>query len=179
MNPYYKQPIVVFGLAAPLLLIAVAFGGILHFKDKFEKTYEERLSNYTQYRKNEQVREGLESVVMGQKSTLGTWMKLFETPTASRVNSLLGEVQKRFSGDEFQQTSFQRLTSTGGIGGASTQQSVQLQLKFRGTYRGLQNAFLELETQMPQLQLDMLKLKQETDRNLLSAELNYTAWEKE
>ena len=108
------------------------------------------------------------------------WMALFDNATGTAVNGLLGEVQKRYKGDkEFQKTSFRRTMSSGGIGGASGQPAMQLQLTFRGTYRGLQNAFLELETQMPHLQLDSIKLKQESNRNLLSADVTYTAWQKE
>ena len=107
------------------------------------------------------------------------WMALFEKPTAATVNAFLAEVQKKFGGQEFQQTAFRRTASAGGIGGASAQPSIQIQLAFRGTYRALQNAFVELETSMPQLQLDSLKLAPNSNRKVLNADLVYTAWQNE
>jgi hypothetical protein len=144
-----------------------------------DTTYAQRKDGYSKYQQNQLIREGLEQVVKAQEPTMNKWMGLFETPTASKVNAILGEVQKKFPGEEFQQTSFRRTNGMSGIGGASAQSSVQLELKFRGTFRGLQNAFLELETRMPQLQLDSMKIKQESGRNVLSADLVYTAWQKE
>jgi len=179
MNPFYKKPVIAFGLVAPLLVIVVLLGIGLNYKAGLEKTYADRKSGYSDYQRTQMVREGLEETVRIQEPIMHKWMSLFETATASRVNEILGEVQKRFPGEEFQQTSFRRTNATSGIGGASAQPSVQLELKFRGTYRGLQNAFLDLETHMPQLQLDMLKIQQETNRNVLTADLTYTAWQKE
>lgn len=179
MNPFYKKSVLAFGLVAPLLLIVVLFGVALHYKSDLEIAYEQRRSGYTKFKQTQQVREGLEQTVKSQEQLMDKWMGLFETATASRVNGILSEVQKRFPGEEFQQTSFRRSHSKSGIGGASKQPSVQLDLKFRGTYRGLQNAFLELETHMPHLQLDTMKIKQEPNRNVLSADLAYTAWQKE
>lgn len=179
MNPFYKQPVVVFGLVVPLLVLAVLFAVGLRYKGKLEEAYTQRKDGYSKYKETQRVREGLEQTVRKQQPIMKNWMALFETPTATKVNGILGEVQKRFPGEEFQQTSFRRTNSTGGIGGASAQSSVQLELKFRGTYRGLQNAFLELETQMPHLQLDSMRIKQEANRKVLAAELLYTAWQKE
>lgn len=179
MNPFYKQSVLAFGLVAPLLVIAVLFGIAMHYKGDLETTYEQRRTGYAKYKQTQQVREGLEQTVKSQQPLMNKWMDLFETATASKVNGILGDVQKRFPGEEFQQTSFRRSHSKSGIGGASKQPSVQLDLKFRGTYRGLQNAFLELETHMPHLQLDTMKIKQEQNKNLLSADLVYTAWQKE
>ena len=68
---------------------------------------------------------------------------------------------------------------TGGIGAVSGQPSVQLALAFRGTFGALQSTFLELETKMPQLQLDSMKLSPQRTGNVLEAQLLYTAWEKQ
>lgn len=179
MNPYYKQPIIAFGLAAPLVLLLVLFGLGFHYKGKLEQTYETRRNDYKNYQNNQKVREGLEQVVKRQQPVMNKWMALFDADTATTINGILGEVEKRFPGEEFQQTSYKRTNARSGIGGASSQASAQFEFKFRGTYRGLQNAFLEMETQMPQLQLDTLKIKQDSSRNVLTADLLYTAWKKE
>ena len=52
---------------------------------------------------------------------------------------------------------------------------------FRGTFRTMQRAFLELESRMPQLQLQELRIdpspNQQNQAPLLNFQVNYTAWE--
>jgi hypothetical protein len=51
-------------------------------------------------------------------------------------------------------------------------------MAFRGTYRTLQRAFLALETRMPQLQLQELRLEPNaTQSSLINLQVTYTAWE--
>ena len=61
---------------------------------------------------------------------------------------------------------------------ANSEWIVQLHFAFRGTYRALQTAFLELETRMPQLQLDSIKLSRSANQNVLNAAVVYTTWQK-
>lgn len=180
MNPYYKQPVLVFGLIAPVFAILLVLGLGLHFRGKFEKTYQARKANYENYKRVEAQREALEKRVRSQEPHMNRWMGLFEKATASSVNGFFGEFQKRYNSQEFQQIAFRRTSAKGGLGGASAQPSIQIQLGFRGTFRALQNAFLELETRMPHLQLDSLKLKvSNPNRTVLDANLIYTAWQKD
>lgn len=180
MSPHYKDPIVVFGLVLPLVLVLVTLGLGFHFKSKFESTYKERLAKHEDYKRGEVERQALDAKVRSQEPHMNRWMALFDRPADSKVNDFVGEFQKQFDSTQFQHTGFTRSnTATGGIGGASAQSSVQLQLGFRGTYRALQNAFLELETRMPHLQLDSIKLSvSNPDRRLLTAKVTYTAWQK-
>ena len=102
MNPYYKQSIIAFGLAAPLVLLLALFGVSSHYKDKLEQTYQERLSGYKNYQDTEEVREGLEQIIKTQEPVMNKWMALFDTDTTTKINGILGEVEKRFPGEEFQ-----------------------------------------------------------------------------
>lgn len=180
MSPHYKDPIAVFGLVLPIVLVLVVLGLGMHFKSKFETTYEERLAKHEDFKRVEVQRKALAAKVRNQEPHMNRWMALFERPADANVNDFLGEFQKQFDPTQFQHTGFTRsTTATGGIGGASAQPSVQLELGFRGTYRALQNAFLELETRMPHLQLDRIKLSvSNPDRRLLNAKVTYTAWKK-
>lgn len=180
MNPHYKEPVLLFGLAAPILVVLLALGLGFHFRGKLEKTYQARVQQYRDHKKVEAQRETLQKRIQTQEPHMNRWMSLFEKATTSSVNGLLGEFQKQYDSQEFQQVSFRRTASSGGIGGASAHPSIQIQLGFRGTYRALQNAFLELETRMPQLQLDSIKLSvANPNRRVLNADLIYTAWQKE
>lgn len=180
MNVHYKEPVLVFGLVAPILLVVVVLGLGFHFRGKFEDTFRTRKSEYANYKKIEAQREALEKKIRTQEPHMNRWMALFEKATGSNVKSFFSDYQKQFRGKEFVQTVFRQTNASGGIASASAQPSIQLQLAFRGTYRALQNAFLELETRMPHLQLDSIKLSvSNQDPSVLSADLIYTAWQKE
>lgn len=180
MNPHYKEPVIIFGVVIPVVLITVVLGLGIHLRGKLETTYKTRKASYEDHRRVSEQRAGLVKKIQQQEPHMNRWMALFEKATGSSVNGFLSEVQKRYKGQEFQQIAFRRASSSGGIGGASSQPSIQIQLGFRGTYRALQNAFLEMETMMPHLQLDNIKLSVSSPNGrLLNADLTYTAWQKE
>ena len=177
MNQHYKDSVVIFGLVAPVLLVAVVLGLGIHFRGKFEKTYEKRKASYESYKTVVAQREKLELQVKEQEPHMNRWLALFDKPAATSVNGFFRDFQKNYGAEELQLTAF-KPSGKGGIGGASEQSSVQLQLAFRGTYRALQHAFLELETRMPLLQLDSIKLNTHEGQNVLNAVVIYTAWQK-
>jgi len=179
MNPYYKQSVMGIGVAAPLVLVVALLALASHYRGKLEKTYEQRKVTYGSFRKNEEARVALERKVREQDPHMKRWLGLLEEPSSSTANELIGAAQKRYGGKEFVLTSFRRTSTAGGIGAVSGQPSVQLALAFRGTFGALQSTFLELETKMPQLQLDSMKLSPQHTGNVLEAQLLYTAWEKQ
>jgi hypothetical protein len=180
MNSSYKKPVLAFGLVAPSLLMVVALGLGFHFRAQFEATYRARKSHYADYKRVEAQREVLERKIRAQEPHLNRWMALFQKATGSDVKVFFSDFQKNYESQEFVQTAFRRTSASGGIGGASSQPSIQIQLSFRGTYRILENAFLELESRMPHLQLDSLKLSiSNQNSKILTADLIYTAWQKE
>ena len=80
---------------------------------------------------------------------------------------------------EYQRTSVEYPTGSTGFASASAQNSSQVKLAFRGTFRSVQQAFIELETRMPQLQLQELKIDpSSSSASTLNFQVTYTAWEK-
>lgn len=179
MNPYYKQSVIGLGVAAPLLVIIVLLGVAFNYLGKLERTYEKRKVTYASFREHEKQREMLEKKVSEQDVHMVRWSKLMSEPSSTTVNDLVGQAQKKYEGKKFVLTSFRRAGTAGGIGSVSGQRSVQLILAFRGTFSALQNTFMELETKMPQLQLDSMSLSPKSGSNVLEAQLKYTAWEKD
>lgn len=178
MNPFYKQSVIVLGVVAPLLLVIVLLGVASNYRAKLEATYKQRKVVYAGFRKHEEQREVLEKKVKEQEVHMLRWNKLMSEPSSTTVNDLIGQAQKKFEGKKFVLTSFRRSPS-GGIGAVNSQASVKLVLAFRGSFTALQTTFLELETKMPQLQLDSMSLKPSKAGNVLDAYLSYTAWEKD
>lgn len=79
---------------------------------------------------------------------------------------------------EIQQTAFERPPATGGFGAASTQNSSLIKVAFRGTYRTIQRALLELESLMPQLHIVDMKIDPVSGQNsMINIQITYTVWE--
>lgn len=175
VSPSYKHPVIAFGIVAPLLILFVLLEVVSQFRSGIEDTYRTRKEQYVEGRKVQKERDALRRRVKEQGPRMNLCMALVETPPGPAAKNLLNELQKRYP----VQFCGRLGLSSGGIGSASKQPSRQLRLSFRGTYRDLQNTFCELETSMPQLQLDQIRLKQETTHNLLTADVTYTAWQRE
>lgn len=178
MNPHYKDPVIIFGLAAPVLLVVLALGLGAHFRGKFEETYASRKTQYENNKTVEEEGQVLAQMIRTQEPHMNRWMALFEEPPATAVNGFFRDFQARHDSQHIQLIGFRPTPAAGGIGGVSQQPSIQLHLSFRGTFRTLQSAFLELETKMPQLQLDSIKLSTQDGQKTLNAIVVYTAWQK-
>ena len=178
MNDYYKQSVLGIGVAAPFVVLFALLGIVFRQKGKLEKTFKERKVKYASFQQYEQKRAELKKKVDEQAPHMVRWMAVMQEPSSSQVNVFVSEAQKRYAGKEFQLTSFRRASTSGGYGAASAQNSVQLELAFRGTFSALQHTFLELETKMPQLQLDRMNLIPQSNSPVLQAKMTYTAWER-
>ena len=121
----------------------------------------------------------IEAKLSRQRADLERWNELTSKETFSLVTTNLRAIGEKLPPKEFQQTAFERLSKAGGFGSVSAQKSSGLKFNFRGTYRTVQKAFLELETRMPNLQLQELKLdpSNSAESSLLNFQVVYTAWE--
>jgi hypothetical protein len=174
----YRQPIILFGIVVPILVAAaiVAVGSML--KSKMTASFNNKQSTYKTYEQSRLAGLEIESQVTRQRQHLERWNEQISQETASAVANNLREISTRLPAKEFQQTAFERPSGSGGFGSASAQKSSQLRIAFRGTFRTMQRAFLELETRMPRIQLQDLKIDPSSNQSsLLNFQVTYTAWE--
>lgn len=175
----YRKNIAVFGLALPVLgavLIVVACGFL---KGKMKTSFEVKQSNFRTYEQGRLAALEIETTVTRQLPHLERWEKSLSEETASSVGTNLREIYSHLPNKEIQQTAFERPGGAVGFGAASAQKSSQIRIAMRGTFRTLQRAFLELETRMPQLQLEELRMEPVTSHaSQLNFQVTYTAWEK-
>lgn len=172
MNRCYRQPVLLFGAVAPLVTVVSLLGVVSWHHLNIEDSSRARQEQYKEDQKAHQERAALQRQVDELDPQLKCWTALLETPPSPAAKALLDDLKSRYP---VVFSSF--LTRPhGGIGTASKQPSARLQLCFRGTYRDLQNTFLELETCLPQLQLDSIKLRPAPDHRLLEVDIAYTAW---
>lgn len=176
---YYKQPIILFGFVVPLIICAAVVGGAFALKSKASATFEAKRTQFKTHQINSVSAKNLEKEISIKREHTERWMVQLEKESASELSGHLRQISEILPSKEFQLTASERSNAKTGFGSASAQKSAQFKLAFRGTFRSLQRAFLELETRMPNLQLDDLKIDPGTNSpNTLNASVSYTAWEK-
>lgn len=176
----YRQSIAIFGFALPLAGCgALLIGGFL-LKSSVQRSFDRKQALYKSHEKDRLQALDLEAQISRKRPHIDRWNDQLARETANTVSSHIRDITKILPGKEFQLTGNDRPGGSGGIGGISAQTSTQTKLSFRGTFRSMQQALLELETRMPQLQLQDFQIdpSSNSDSNL-NFQVTYTAWEKE
>ena len=176
--PLYRQPIILFGAVLPVVATAALIGIFSMIKSNMVASAEIKQKSFTASEAGRIAGLEIEAQVGRQRPHLDRWKTQLSHETASAVTTNLREISEQLPAKEIQQTAFERPSGSGGFGAISAQTSSQIRIAFRGTYRTMQRAFLELETRMPQLQLQDLKIDPSTNQSsLLNFQVTYTAWE--
>jgi hypothetical protein len=174
----YRQTIILFGIVAPMVAAAVVIGVSFMLKSKMVSSFNNKQSNYKTYEQGRIAGLEIEAQVTRQRQHLDRWNESLAQETASAVATNLRGIIEDLPGKEIQQTAFERPTGSAGFASVAAQKSSQLRISFRGTFRTLQRAFLELETRMPQLQLQELRMDPVANQtSLMNFQVSYTAWE--
>ncbi len=175
----YQQTVILFGLVVPVVMAAAIFGACFMINKNVADTLKMKSEKYGQLQKTRRAAQEMEFAAGGERENLERWKKQMSEETASAVTATLRTIEERIPDREFTQTSFERPTTAAGFGTASAQKSSQIRLSFRGTYRSVQRVFLELETRMPQLQLQELRIAPNVNQpSMHNVTVSYTAWEK-
>jgi len=174
----YRQPIILFGIVIPVLVAAAVVGGGFLLKSKMIASFDNKQKTYKAYEQSRIAGLEVEAMVARQRPHIARWNTQLSQETASAVTTNLRKISEHLPAKEIQQTDFERPGGTGGFGSVSAQKSSQLRIAFRGTYRTLQHAFLELESMMPQLQLQEFRMDPISNQSSqLNFQVTYTAWE--
>lgn len=174
----YRQSIALFGILLPVIVAAVVVGGVFMLKNNITDSFASKQVHYKTFNENRLNALGIEAKVNRKQQFMEQWKTQLSEETKSAVSANLRKIQETLPNKEFQSTAFDPINTPGGFGSVSAQRSAQIRLGFRGTYRTMQRAFAALETQMPQLQLQELKIDPTTTQsNLLNFDVTYTAWE--
>ena len=175
---HYRQAIILFGIIVPVLVAAAVIGGGFMLKSKMETSFDTKQKTFKIYEQGRLSGLEIETQVIRQRHHLDRWNEQLAQETASAVATNLRKICERLPSKEIQQTAFERPGAAGGFGAVAAHKSSQLRIAFRGTFRTLQRAFLELETLMPQLQLQELQISPNSSQSyLLNFQVTYTAWE--
>jgi hypothetical protein len=175
---FYRQSILVFGLILPLTVAVALVVASYLFKTSIEDSYRHNIAGYKSSDGVRLASLAIEGKIIRQRPDMERWNALLNQETASTVTDQLRAVINELSPKELQQTAYMPSAVKAGLGSLSAQKSSQVQIAFRGTFHTMQRAFLELETRLPQLQLQDLKIDPNTNQSsLLNFQVTYTAWE--
>lgn len=176
----YKQPIIFFGIVIPMILAAAIVGGVVIVRGNVVDSYETKASNFKNYQLIKMSVFQTEAQIAKQRDISQKWNSIMEQESFSLLGTNLREIEERLPSKEFETTGTERLNNKAGFGTATAEKSVGIKFNLRGTYRTVQKALLELETKMPNLQLQDLRIDTNitSELSLLNFQMNYTAWEK-
>ncbi len=176
---YYRQSIVLFGFVVPLVICAAVIGGGSVLKSKAAASFAEKQSLYKNSENDRLGALRIESQISKKRPHMEHWISQLEKETANSITSHLKHIGDALPAKEFQQTAVEYPTGSTGFAAASAQKSSQVRLAFRGTFRSVQQALATLESRMPQLQLQELKIDpSSSSSSSLNFQVTYTAWEK-
>lgn len=174
----YKQSIILFGIVVPVLIAVVVIGACAFFRSKITNSFDNKVQYFSGYEQSRMGALEIEAQLSRQRASSEGWQELVGQETFSLVTTNLRAIAEDLPPKEFQQTAFERLGQSNGFGAVTAQKSSGLKFNFRGTFRSVQKAFLELETQMPNLQLQELRIDPNSNgASLLNFQVIYTAWE--
>jgi len=175
----YKKPIIIFGIVVPIILAAIFVGVCVFVKGKFSESYQTKVKYYEGNERSLTAAAQIESKLGEQRENSKRWQELLDQDTFSLVTTNLRLIGEDLPPKEFQQTAFERLGNSGSLGSVTAQKSTGMRFNLRGTYRSVQKALLELETRMPNLQLQDLKISPAGNSEVspLNFEVVYTVWE--
>ncbi|MEK7949056.1 hypothetical protein [Luteolibacter soli] len=176
---FYRQSIILFGFVVPFAICAVVVGGGMILKSKTSASFLEKQSLYKSAESDRIGALGIEAQISKKRPHMERWLSQVGKETASSITSNLKQIADSLPSKEFQQTAVDYPNSKGGFATSAAQDSSQVRLAFRGTFRSVQMALAELESRMPQLQLHELKIDPSgSSTSSLNFQVTYTAWEK-
>ena len=173
----YRQPIILFGIALPLLAGAALVGIAATLKSQVVDSFEAKEKSAKAAAMGVVAARAVEAEVSIQRSQMERWSSQLGLETKSLVSKNLKEIVEHLPPKELS-IDIKPSATKAGFGSVAAQNSSQVSVSFRATYRTMQRALLELETRMPQLQAGAIKIvPNPSQSSLLNFEVNYTAWE--
>jgi hypothetical protein len=178
---FYRTPVAVFGIVLPALLAAIVTIVAVTMKSRIAESFTKKQDAFRSYQASHMMWMKAEKDAKPNRGHYSRWMEALAQEAPSQVNASLRTISTKLPPKEFQRTAFERPQEKTTLGARTGQNSSQLKIVFRGTYRTMQQAFLELETRMPRLQLHELTIEPNLNPGantaLMSFQATYTAWE--
>jgi len=176
MKSNYKQAVVVFGILLPaVFLIALTFA--VYWKaGSIHQEYELKVNLQNQDAMAAKQNAILAKKVKVQDELLSAWKGLLAKEDRRTFLEHWKTVRKKFKANEFVGERPVWSNASMGLGKDVAQPSSSVTLSFDASYRAMQSAFLEVETELPQMQLDSLEMIPNQDGKTIHFKTVYTVW---
>lgn len=172
----YRQSIALFGIVLPLLAFAALAGILLFAKGKVGATHESRAKMHRNHLAATQNAESLHREIDGRRDDIERWNHRLGEEVATVLTPELRALEDQLPAKEFQRGFEERELDGGLFSSVAAQSSDQLKLSFRGTFRTVQQAFLQLESRLPRLQLESLEVQPASAPNTLEFSAAFSSW---
>ncbi len=176
MNEYYKKSVAVFGMAIPMLLMAVIAGVGLYMSSVVTADYKVKKKAYDLAQKTLMETMELQGKVNENASYLAAWDHLMATETRGSFLEHWKTAEKKFSGKELTKSSHNWTNYSEGIGRGVSQPASQVNMSFTATFRAMQLSLMEMESKLPNMQLDSIKMTADNSGNAINFNTTFTVW---
>jgi len=176
MTSYYKKSVAIFGLVLPLLGLGLLACACLYGVSSVKKKFASKKVAYDKAQIAEQKTTQLQGRVASNGTHLKDWQKVLSSETRGTFVEHWKVAEKKFSGQEFTRAPHNWVNYSEGLGKGISQPASQVEMKFSGTYRAMQLALMEIESKLPQLQLDSLSMTPDSSGGKLNFTTKFTVW---
>ena len=176
MKSNYKKSVAVFGVFIPVVIMLALALFVSLKASSIHQEYEAKVALEKKDRLAQMQNEVLNKKVVTQKKELGAWTELLAQEDRRTFLEHWKEVRKQFKPKEFSGERPVWKNASTGIGLDVKHPSSEVVLTFDATYRAMQLAFLEVETKLPQMQLESLEMKPNTNGGTIHFTTKFTVW---
>jgi len=176
MKSNYKQAVVVFGILLPFVCLAVLTFVVYWKAESIHLAYELKVNDQRRDSVAAKQNALLEKKVASQRVELKSWNTLLSKEDRRTFLEHWKTVRKKFKANEFVGERPVWSNASKGLGKEVSQPSSSVTMNFDASYRAMQSAFLEVETELPQMQLDSLEMSPNQDGKTIHFKTVYTVW---
>jgi len=112
------------------------------------------------------------------REVVEVWNDLLVENIDQTLITRIPHLRNQFPEDELTGDFPRPTTGAGGLGTTTRQPFSRSTINFRGAWHPMQQFLIELETSLPQLQLESLTITPDRNPEFLNYSLQYTAWNK-
>lgn len=176
MEQDFKKSVAVFGLAIPMMVVALCVIALLVGKSKVNKSYQAKSQSYQKSQLVNQKMTMLKEKVAQESKVLDSWEVMLAAESRRSFTQHWKQVGQAFKSKEFQLELPSWKNKSSGLGSQVSQPASQVSMTFDATFRAMQIALMEMETRLPQMQLDSIQLKSGSDGETLNFKTQFTVW---
>ena len=176
MKGNYQKAVGLFGLAIPLFFLVLLISAVLVGKGRVDDTYRLRQQAFDQDLNTRRQIAQLENKMHSEKERLNAWQKMLAAENRSSFTDHWKRASRSFKGKEFQSSLPVWKSQSAGLGKGVKQPASQVTMSFDATFRAMQIALMEMETSLPQMQLDSMSMNPNKEGRTMNFQTTFTLW---